>query len=325
MPHHHFTWNAKTREAISEAVLPPIEPMRCYYWEALARRESPLARLARTIQRGARRHARHEACLALVWVVVSSISGLLLPLDLQAQGGLDRNLGRERVDRSERQATTEGIKAVDTRTLRADWLVQPLASASTDANDVGVRAGLSNTDRFGSIPWLIAVRGVRRTVDDVSHGRWVADGYIAPSLPNLGKSTLGLLISGTHAQTFSVSRFDELSAELDFGPNPNITLSGVAYYNWSKPTGESLSHGAYFGVLAEYMVGQLKVAPEYDFDSDINGGDFYSVVGSLVVHRSTKGRTVTLRGGWEKGDTFSFRLQFGIPSNRTVPSGRRLR
>jgi len=200
-----------------------------------------------------------------------------------------------------------------------------LASASTNTNDVGVRAGFSNTDRFGSIPWLLAVRGVRRTVDGVAHGRWVADAYIAPSLPNLGKNTLGLVIAGTHAQTLSVSRFDELSAEIDLGADPNITLSGVAYYDWSKPNSGLLSRGAYFGALAEFVVGELKIDPEYDFDSDINGGDFYSVVGSLVVHRSNKGRTVTLRGGWQKGDTFSLRLQFGIPSNKTVPSDRRLR
>lgn len=276
-------------------------------------------------------HTRQRVHAALAVIALMGTAIASQPALLSAQGALDRNLSDRGLDRREAPRAQPGLvplaeSTLDTLTYK--WTLQPLFSASTDAHDAGARVQFKNTDRFGRTPWMVAARGVRRTVDGISHGRWLVEGDVEPSLPDVGKSKLGLIFSALHAQTVSVSQIDEVTAELDVQPDPNveITFSGIAYYDWIKPEGGLTSKGAYFGTAVTFGIGNLEIVPEYDFPSSINDGDSYSIVASLIVHESkAKGRTVAVRGGWEKGDVFSLRLAFGVPKRRITPIERHTR
>ena len=249
--------------------------------------------------------------VALVLAPCSSVS---------AQRGLDRGLTMSRPRAEPPAETRPGVAAEAADTVGdANWLVQPLSSFSGSDNDVGLLAGYKNTDRHGPREWKLAIRGMRRHAGGADHFRYQLDGefYLRPW--KLGNGRLQPLITGTHAQTFDVGRSELLAAELDVVlPTPEslyLSVGPVVYYGWDAPRGGDASDGAFAGLVGFLEQGRFALQPEYDFSSDFAGGDSYSVAAWCRLWGASDGLNVKLRGGWEKGDTYSIRLEVGVPDN----------
>jgi hypothetical protein len=237
-----------------------------------------------------------------------------------AQRGLDRGLTRSPPRVEPAAETRLGVAAEAPDTVgEANWLLQPLGSFSGSDNDVGLLAGYKNTDRYGPREWKLTVRGVRRHADGADHFRYQLDGefYLRPR--KLGKVGLQPLFTGTHAQTFDVGHSELLAAELDVVlPTPEslyLSVGPVVYYGWDAPRGGDASDGAFAGLVGFLEQGRFALQPEYDFSSDFAGGDSYSVAAWCRLWGASDGLNVKLRGGWEKGDTYSIRLEVGVPDN----------
>jgi hypothetical protein len=264
--------------------------------------------------------------LLCTFFTLLSMIALLLPEMATAQRGLDRGLTRGTdTDRGRKDSDVQGLIATGADSvLKAKWIVQPMASAASKANDLGLLIGYRNTNRHTSTEWQLDVRGLRRYRADTARLRWQAGGEIDPKLPSLGKLPLFGVISALYAQTADVERASEIAGgiEVSLLPNSTLLLGGIAYYDWRWPERQSGRDGATFGVTSSFKKGRFRIAPEYDFSSSINGGDYYSISASLFLFETRSKSQVSFRGGWEKGDAFSLRLDLGVPSNRPVGSSR---
>jgi hypothetical protein len=262
--------------------------------------------------------------LSTLMALLFAIS-LLCPRQAIAQFGLDRGLTRGAdTDREKRDSGIHGLIADGTDSvLKAKWILQPMASAATKANDVGLLIGYRNTSRFTTTPWQLDVRGLRRYRAGTTKLRWQVGGEIDPPLPSIGKLPLLGIMTALYAQTADVERTSEIAGEIDIPilQDSTLLLGGIAYYDWRWPESASAQHGATFGVTSFFEKGPLRITPEYDFSSSFNGGDYYSIAASLLLFETPAKSQVRLRGGWGKGDTFSLRIQLGVPSNRRLGGG----
>jgi hypothetical protein len=129
---------------------------------------------------------------------------------------------------------------------------------------------------------------------DIGHGitwtLYAADSYIHGSSASHNRAqggtefdrdltqALSLSVGGELANTSSVSSDAETFGELDAAVTPiSTTLGGIAYYDWTKPSGGSRTGGATFGLTANYKAPSgTRVLAEYDFRSDFNGEDSFS-------------------------------------------------
>jgi hypothetical protein len=201
--------------------------------------------------------------------------------------------------------------------LRASWLLQPLGTVSGSDNDLGLLAGYTNVNRHGSWRWQLTARGLRRYRNGTAHARWQVDGEIYPPVGPALKLPLYAMISASHGHTIDVGRSDVIIAEVDVvipaHPSMELTLGPIGYYGWESPRAGESSQGVILGLNGYLGWGRFDLIPEYDFSSDFAGGDSYSVGGSFRITGDSSKTELRLRGGWEKGDTFSLRLQLGVP------------
>lgn len=273
----------------------------------------------------------YRHCLTVTWTRLALVTGVvLLPSsNASAQRGLDRALTTSRAARPEPEVSEEEPQraflhqpAVDT-VVKASWLFQPLGTVSGSANDLGLLAGYENKNRHGSWPWQLTIRGLRRYRSGTAHARWQVDGEITLPVGPLVKLPLSALITATHGHTIDVGRSDVIAAELDWTFREDarmvLALGAIGYYGWESPQDGESAHGAILGLIGYGSRGRFDLFSEYDFSSDFAGGDSYSVAGSYRITGDSSKTELRLRGGWEKEDTYSLRLELGVPHNKVKP------
>lgn len=275
---------------------------------------------------GGRSKARWKRARRLAQLAILTGMVLLPGSNASAQRGLDRALTTSRgtgpepeveeVDRRPAFLTPEPAETL----LRASWLLQPLGTFSGSDSDLGLLAGYRNQGRFGSWRWQLTARGLRRYRSGTAHARWQVDGEIWPPVDKLTALPLTAIIGATHAHTIDIGRSDVLWTQLDVAipvdSGMELSLGPIGYYAWESPQGGEASDGAIFGLIGYWGWGRFYLLPEYDFSSDIAGGDYYLVTASYRLTAESSKIELRLVGGWDKGDTYSLRLELGVPHNK---------
>jgi hypothetical protein len=243
---------------------------------------------------------------------------LWTPADAAAQRGLDRALTTSRPAQPQGAKRTLTVGADTDR--EASWLLQPLLSVSDGGNDLGLLGGYRNINRFTPWYWQFTARGMRRYEDNAAHFRWQVDGEIYPPIGIPLELPVELMIAATLAHTLDVGHSEVIAAELDWlirdNSSTRLSLGVVGYYDWESPQHEESSDGPIGGLVGYWKHRRYELVTEYDFSSEVAGGDGYSVAGSIRLSEESSKRELRLRGGWEKGDIFSLRLELGIPDNK---------
>ncbi len=271
---------------------------------------------------------RHHLTVRCTWPALLITAVALLPsANASAQRGLDRGLTTSRAARAGPEVIGEEPRghlvapqpAADT-VVKASWRLQPLGTVSGRDNEFGLLAGYENENRYGSWPWLLTIRGLRRLQDGTAHAGWQADGEIYPPIGPLGTVQLEAMIAATHVHTIDVGRSDGIAAELDVvlrgSTRMKLSVGAIGYYAWESPRAREASHGVILGLIGFWRRGRFDLLSEYDFSSDLAGEDSYSVAGSYRITGDSAKKELRLRGGWEKGDTYSLRLQLAMPHNK---------
>ncbi len=153
------------------------------------------------------------------------------------------------------------------------WFLTP--SGTFTANTKGAVQVKASTDfQSATVTGYVAAADVYTRPDHNSQGR--IGGEIDPTF--LGDN-FGLSIGGELAKTQHVSTDGELWAELDWNAVANVlTFGGIAYEDWTKPSGADDSiNGATFGLTGVWTAQTgTSVLAEYDFNSDFNGEDGFA-------------------------------------------------
>jgi hypothetical protein len=253
---------------------------------------------------------------------------IFLPITTtSAQRGLDRALTTSRAARPETEKTVEtrgGPLLVEgsakDSVMDASWLLQPLGTVSGSDYEFGLLGGLNNTDRYGSWPWQLTIRGLHRFQEGTGRTHVQADGELYP--PVSKPLTVG--VYGMIANTIDLGWSEQVALELDVGSEIGsgweVSLGVIGYYGWESPRDGESSSGAILGLAGYGERGRIKLSTEYDLPSDYLGEDSYSVAVSFRLTRNSANPELSVRGGWEKGDIFSLRLQLGVLHNKPRPA-----
>jgi hypothetical protein len=134
-------------------------------------------------------------------------------------------------------------------------------------------------------------------------------------------------VQGTHLRDLFAAddkRGHRLALELDVGSKIGsgweVSVGAIGYYGWMFPRDGESSNGATLGLAGYGERGRIKLLAEYDLSSDFLGEDSYSVAGSFRLTPDSSNPELSVRGGWEKGDIFSLRLQLGVLHNKPRPA-----
>jgi hypothetical protein len=166
---------------------------------------------------------------------------------------------------------------------------------------------------------------VHKSEDDTARTHLQADGelYLPVGAP------AAVAVYGTVANTIHHAWSEQVALEIDVGAEVRsgwtVSLGAIGYYGWEFPEHGESSNGATIGLVGYGERGRITLLAEYDLSSDFLDGDSYSVAGSYRLSRDSANPEWVVRGGWEKGDVFSLRLQLGLLHNKPRPARLSLR
>jgi hypothetical protein len=268
----------------------------------------------------------HGPSLRLTLLLLTT-SAFLPVTAASAQRGLDRALTTSRAARPVPEETVETPRgpllaqepAKDT-VMDASWLLQPLGTVSGSDYDLGLLGGLKNTDRYGSWSWQLTVRGLHRYQDGTAHTHLQADGELYPPVRKPFAVGVYVMVANTIDLGWSEQVALELDVGSEIGSGWEVGFGVIGYYGWTFPRDGESSHGAILGLAGYGERGRIKLSAEYDLSSDFLGEDSYSLAGSLRLTPLSANPELSVRGGWEKGDIFSLRLQLGVLHNKPRPA-----